>query len=323
MVLLRSISELASVPGPIVLAIGVFDGLHLGHRAVLERARSEAASRGGTALALSFDPHPARILRPELAPRLLTATEHKIRLLEELGFTHTLLLTFDQTLAAMDADDFIRSLAHYAQPLAAICVGHQWSFGKARKGNLERLAQLGSALQFVEIGVEEVQIEGTPVSSTRIRNALIAGDLSLASHLLGRPYTVLGNVQHGRELGRTLGFPTANLSLFSEQLPPNGVYAVRVSQADERCPRLSHWASVANLGTRPTVTTDSGAPSQPSEPLLEVHLLEFSGDLYGRTLEVEFVEFLRPEKRFDSLDALRTQIATDARDAARLLATRH
>ncbi len=313
MVLLRSIAELATVPGPVVLAIGVFDGLHLGHRAVLERALSEAASRGGTALALSFDPHPARILRPELAPRLLMATEHKLRLLEELGFTHTLLLPFDQTLAAMDADDFIRSLAHHARPLASICVGHQWSFGKARKGNLERLAQLGLALHFDEIGVEEVQIEGAPVSSTRIRNALVAGDLSLASHLLGRPYTVLGKVHHGRELGRTLGFPTANLSLFNEQLPPNGVYAVRVSQADALSPRLSHWASVANLGTRPTVET------LPSEPTLEVHLLEFSGDLYGRLLEVEFVEFLRPEKRFDSLDSLRTQIALDALDAARRL----
>jgi riboflavin kinase/FMN adenylyltransferase len=319
MVLLRSIAELASVPGPVVLAIGVFDGLHLGHRAVLERARSEAVSRGGTALALSFDPHPARILRPELAPRLLTATEHKLRLLEELGFTHTLLLSFDQELAAMDADDFIRSLAHHAQPLAAICVGHQWSFGKGRKGNLERLALLGSALQFDEIGVEEVQIAGTPVSSTRIRNALLAGDLSLASHLLGRPYTVLGKVQHGRELGRTLGFPTANMSLLSEQLPPNGVYAVRVTQPDDGFPQFSHWAGVANLGTRPTVSSDSGESTPRSEPILEVHLLEFTGDLYGRTLEVEFVEFLRPEQRFDSLDLLRAQIGADAREAARLL----
>ena len=259
---------------------------------------------------LSFDPHPVRVLRPDLAPRLLTATAHKLRLLESFGFTHTLLLEFNMELASMDADDFIRSLAAHAKPLASICVGHRWSFGKGRKGNLERLAQLGTELDFEEIGVEEVDLEGAAVSSTRIREALKAGDLSLASRLLGRPYAVLGRVHHGRELGRVLGFPTANLHLFNEQLPPNGVYAVRVSAADGASPALFSQAGVANLGVRPTV--DASA----KEPSLEVHLLGFSGDLYGRLLEVEFVEFLRPEKRFDSLDALRAQIASDIEEAA-------
>ena len=313
MVLLRSIPELASVPGPLVLAIGVFDGLHLGHRAVLERARDEALRKGGTGLVLSFDPHPVRVLRPDIAPKLLTATEHKLRLLESFGFTHTLLLEFNQELASVDADEFIRSLVVHSKPLAAICVGHRWSFGRDRKGNLERLARLGAELNFEEIGVEEVHLEGGAVSSTRIREALKAGDLSLASRLLGRPYTVLGKVQHGRELGRTLGFPTANLHLFNEQLPPNGVYAVRVFDADGVTPRVSAYAGVANLGMRPTVDP------KPSEPSLEVHLLEFSGDLYGRVLEVEFVEFLRPEKRFDSLDALRVQITSDSVEAAHRL----
>jgi len=313
MVLIRSIPELAAVSGPVVLAIGVFDGLHLGHRAVLERALLEARLRGGTAVALTFNPHPARILRPDFAPKLLTATEHKLRLLAGMGISHTLLLEFDQTLAAMDADEFIRALATHAKPLSAICVGHLWNFGRGRKGNLQRLAELGAELHFEEIGVDEVQVDGGPVSSTRIRNALLGGDLGLVERLLGRPCNALGNVHQGRQLGRTLGFPTANLTLFNEQLPPNGVYAVRVSDADNLQPRLCHWPGVANLGTRPTLE------SAAVEPSLEVHLIDFTGDLYGRALELEFVEYLRPEKQFDSLEALRSQITADAASATRIL----
>ncbi len=303
----HSISDLAQIPGPLVLAIGVFDGLHIGHRAVIERAQAEARRLQGSAVALSFDPHPAKVLRPEGAPLLLTATEHKLRLLASLQVEHTLILPFDATFAATTADEFIGQLAAAAQPLAAICVGHQWSFGKGRQGNLERLAQLGVLLHFTEIGVQEVEIEDEPVSSTRIRNALAAGDLGLAGRLLGRPYTVLGEVQHGRALGRTLGFPTANLGLFNEQLPPQGVYAVRVTGAGDRDSR----PGVANLGTRPTLETAA------TQPTLEVHLLDFAGDLYGNLLEVEFVERLRGEQRFGSLELLKAQIARDS-DAARI-----
>ena len=305
----HSISELAQVPGPVVLAIGVFDGLHLGHRAVLERAQEEARRIGGTAVPLSFDPHPARVLRPENAPLMLTAAEHKMRLLEAMGFSHTLLLPFNLTVAATSADDFIRSLAQTARPLAAICVGHQWSFGKGRQGNLESLAKLGSQLGFVEIGVPEILLEGEAVSSTRIRNAVAQGDFDQAKRLLGRAYSVLGEVQRGRALGRTIGFPTANLGLFNEQLPPNGVYAVRTT-GDVRAEPIP---GVANLGTRPTVE------SSPVQPTLEVHLLNYSGDLYGKILEVEFVAHLRGEQKFGSLDLLRQQIHLDTIRAREVL----
>ena len=312
MKVLRSIAELTGVPAPVVLAIGVFDGLHLGHRSVLSRALREAELLGGTAVPLSFDPHPARVLRPEQSPLLLTATEHKLRLLAAMGFENTLLLAFDAALRATSAEAFVRSLAAAARPLAAVCVGHQWSFGRGREGNLELLAQLGAELHFEEIGVPEVEWEGEPVSSTRIRSALATGNLPLASRLLGRAYTVLGEVRHGRALGRTIGFPTANLALFNEQLPPNGVYAVRVTLLAEDGRELP-YRGVANLGVRPTVDGGGDAPS------LEVHLFDFDGDLYGKRLEVEFVSFLREEKRFDSLALLQEQIARDAALARSLL----
>lgn len=309
---LRSIPELAEIQAPVVLAIGVFDGLHLGHRSVLTRAIREAARLGGTAVPLSFDPHPARILRPEHSPQLLTATAHKLRLLGEMGFGETLLLAFDALLRDTSAERFVRNLAAAARPLAAVCVGHQWSFGRGREGNIALLARLGSELHFEEIGVPEVEWEGEPVSSTRIRSAISCGDLRVAARMLGREYTVLGQVQRGRELGRTLGFPTANLTLLHEQLPPMGVYAVRAKVLTEDGGALT-YAGVANLGTRPTIAQDEAAP------LLEVHLFDFADNLYQRHLEVEFVSFIRDEMRFDSLTLLREQIERDAGLARSLL----
>jgi riboflavin kinase/FMN adenylyltransferase len=298
----QSISELEHAPGPVVLAIGVFDGVHLGHRSVLERAQSEAQRIGGTAVPLSFDPHPARFLRPDAAPLLLTATEHKLALFKSMGFSHTLLLPFNASVAATSADAFIESLASAARPLAAICVGQEWSFGKGRQGNLERLSQLGAQLNFAEIGVPEVQVDGEPVSSTRIRKNVALGQLEEVERLLGRPYSVIGQVIHGKALGRTIGFPTANLALLEEQLPPNGVYAVQVRSGSFIGPRVG----IANLGTRPTIDPNATQPS------LEVHLLDFSGDLYGQVLEVEFSSYLRPEQKFASVEMLTKQIQQDA-----------
>lgn len=312
MKVLRSIPELGEVAAPVVLAIGVFDGLHLGHRSVLSRALSEAERLGGTAVPLSFDPHPARVLRPEHPPLLLTATEHKLRHLAAMGFGATLLLAFDASLRDTPAESFIRSLAGAARPLAAVCVGHQWSFGRGREGNLELLARLGAELHFSEIGVPEVDWEGEPVSSTRIRNAVASGNLALANQMLGRAYTVLGEVQRGRALGRTLGFPTANLVPDNEQLPPKGVYAVRVRVLSDRGEDL-HGFGVANLGVRPTVSAGE------QRPILEVHLFDFSGDLYGSLVEVEFVSFIRGETRFESLALLQAQIKQDVGLARSLL----
>jgi riboflavin kinase/FMN adenylyltransferase len=195
---LRSIPELAQIPGPIVLAIGVFDGVHLGHRAVIERALADAQLTGGTAVVVTFDPHPIRVLRPEQAPRLLTSTQHKLQLIRALGVQHLLIIPFDAAFAATPPEQFIRELAAAAQPLHEICVGHQWSFGKGRAGNLQLLDRLGDELGFEEVGVPAVEIRGEIVSSTQIRRAVEAGALDRAAELLGREFTILGTVVKGR-----------------------------------------------------------------------------------------------------------------------------
>ena len=302
---LTSIADLSRLPGPLFLAIGVFDGVHLGHRAVIERAMADAKAAGGTPVVVTFDPHPIRVLRPDRAPRLLTSTAHKLRLIRALGVPHLLIIPFDLTFAATPPGDFIRQLAVAAGPLREICVGHQWSFGKGRAGNLEMLAQLGGELGFEEVGVPAVEVGGRIVSSTLIRQAVEGGDLADAARLLGREYTILGTVIEGRKLGRTIGFPTANLAAHNEQFPPNGVYAVEVFRNGD-APRHG----VANIGVRPTVAEAGG------ERVLEVHLFDFDGSLYGTDLEISFRRFLRPEEKFPSLEALRAQIARDA-EAAR------
>ncbi|HEX8310765.1 MAG TPA: bifunctional riboflavin kinase/FAD synthetase [Chthoniobacteraceae bacterium] len=299
MQLLRNIAELAELSGPVVLAIGVFDGVHLGHRAVIARALRDAKAINGTAVVVTFDPHPIRVLRPESAPRLLTSTQHKLQLIEGLGVEHLLIIQFDHEFAATAPEQFIRDLAGAARPLHEICVGHQWSFGKGRAGNLELIDRLGNELGFEEVGVPAVEIDGEIVSSTLIRRAVEAGDLDHAARLLGREFTILGTVVRGDQLGRTIGFPTANLSAHNEQFPPNGVYAVEVRRAEERL------TGVVNIGVRPTIANASG------ERVLEVHLFDFNGDLYGQDLELTFRRFLRSEMKFSSLDELRAQIARD------------
>jgi len=302
---LSSIPELASIPGPIHLAIGVFDGVHLGHRAVLERALREARQQGGNAVAVTFDPHPARVLRPEKAPHLLTSTAHKIRLIREIGIKHILVQPFTREFADTEPAQFIRDLVAACQ-LREICVGHEWCFGKDRAGNLALMAELGKQLGFDEVGVPAVQVDGEVVSSTVIRRSIEAGELAKAGRLLGRPYAILGTVVRGQQLGRKLGFPTANVAAHNEQFPPNGVYAVRV-----RGDRTGgeEWKGVANIGVRPTIANSAG------ERLLEVHLLDFSSEIYGDDIEVTFTRFLRPEQKFPSLDALKEQIASDAAEA--------
>ena len=300
---LDSISALSTLPGPLFLAIGVFDGVHLGHRAVIARTLADARRAGGTAVVVTFDPHPIRLLRPQQAPRLLTSTPHKLRLIRELGVDQMLVIPFDQEFAATPPAEFIRALAAAARPLREICVGFEWSFGKDRAGNLALLDQLGQELGFDEVGVPAVEIEGNIVSSTLIRRAVETGDLEAAARFLGREYTILGTVKKGAQLGRTLGFPTANLSAHNEQFPPNGVYAVEIARGAQTL------HGVANIGVRPTIENASG------ERVIEVHLFDFSADIYGEDLEVTFRQYLRPEQKFPNLEALREQIAADAATA--------
>ena len=303
----HSIAELSAVPGPVCLAIGVFDGVHLGHQAVIGRALADAQAMGGTAVVVTFNPHPLRVMRPQQAPRLLTSTRHKAQLIERLGISELLVLPFTPEFAAMPPEDFVLALHAACHPLREICVGHTWSFGKNRAGNLELLKKLGDQLGFDEVGLPAVEIDGEVVSSTSIRAAVEAGDLARAARLLGRDFTILGTVVHGDHLGRTIGFPTANLSAHNEQFPPNGVYAVKAVYEGRALP------GVVNIGVRPTIAHASG------ERVLELHLFDFTADIYGQDVEVVFRRFLRPEQKFANLDALKAQIARDVADARRAL----
>ncbi len=300
---LHSPSDLAGL-GPAYLAIGVFDGVHLGHQAVIGRAVADSRREPrAAAVVVTFDPHPLRVLRPGNAPRLLTSTRHKFQFFAGLGATHCLALKFDPAFAATPPADFITALADAARPLREVCVGFHWSFGKGAAGNLDLLNRLGERHGFAVVGLPSVVVDGETVSSTLIRQAVEAGDLARAARLLGREFTILGTVVPGQQLARQLGYPTANLAAHNEQFPPNGVYAVRARWHGETFP------GVVNLGFRPTVAQPGG------ERLLELHLFDFDRQIYGDEVEVEFRAFLRPEQKFASLNALRDQIARDAAGA--------
>ena len=300
---LRSISELSELSGPLFLAIGVFDGVHLGHQTVISTSAKHAKEAEGTAVVVTFDPHPVKVLRPNNAPHLLTATQHKIALIRDLGVEHLLVLHFDRTFAATSPEDFVLQLVENSKPLREICVGHEWSFGKGRAGNLALLKKLGEIHGFKVIGVEAVKVNGEVVSSTAIRQAVEAGDLVKATQMLGREYTILGTVVRGEQLGRKLGFPTANLSAHSEQFPPNGVYVTEARLGG------AFYRGVANLGFRPTVAGEKSAR------LLELHLFDLDREIYGEEMEVRFLRYLRPEQKFADVEALKVQIATDVRQA--------
>jgi len=303
---LRSISELSKLPGPIFLAIGVFDGVHLGHQAVISTSTQHARAANGTPVVVTFDPHPEKILRPAAAPHLLTATRHKISLIRNLGVGQLLIITFNKQFAATEPEDFVQQLAKHSKPLREICVGHEWSFGKNRRGNLELLKKLGAQSGFGVVGIPPVTVNGELVSSTTIRRAVEAGDLAKAAAMLGREYTVLGTVVRGDDLGRKIGFPTANLSAHNEQFPPNGVYLAEANLDGVV------YRGVINLGYRPTVSRGK------SERTLEIHLLDFERKIYGKDLEVRFMRYLRPEKKFESVEALARQIDLDVKQAREL-----
>jgi len=305
---LHSISDLAGLPGPLFLAIGVFDGVHRGHQAVISTSARHSHAADGTPVVVTFDPHPAKVLRPNDAPHLLTARQHKIDLIRRLGVAHLLVIKFNREFAATPPEDFVRQLMEHSKPLREICVGHEWSFGRNRAGNLSLLKSLGENLQFDVIGIPPVMVDGRVVSSTAIRNAIKKGDFDEAEKMLGRPYTILGTVTGGEKLGKKLGFPTANLSAHSEQFPPDGVYFA------EAWIEGVLYHGVVNLGIRPTVA--KGEPKR----TLEIHLLDFHHDIYGQDVEVRFLQYLRPEKKFPNVEALVHQIETDVQQARKLCA---
>jgi riboflavin kinase/FMN adenylyltransferase len=288
------------------LALGVFDGVHAGHQAVIAKAVEAAAREGGLAGLLTFDPHPIQVIAPAKAPSsLLETLDHKARVVSSLGVRLFIPLHFDAAMAAMEADEFVGRLA--AAPVRTIAVGEDWRFGHKRAGDVALLQRDAARRGFRLEAVPPVMFDGDRISSTRIRQAIHDGNLDEAALMLGRPYAVSGNVVEGDQLGRQLGFPTANIATGNLQLPPGGVWAVRASHADGR-----KWNGVANLGTRPTVGG--------GKRLLEVHLFDFSGDLYGKNLEVSFEKHLRPEMKFPSLEELKKQISKDVLDARERLA---
>jgi riboflavin kinase / FMN adenylyltransferase len=299
MLTLHAITELSTLPGPVALAIGVFDGVHLGHQEVIHAAMDYTEKHGGTTVVMTFDPHPMKVLRPESAPRLLCSTRHKLHLLKGLGVKHTLLCPFDAEMAKTNAKDFVEALVEHSQPLGFISVGYTWSFGKGRGGDIHQLMELGQAHEFGVYGVPEVRLEGEVISSTLTREAVRARDFNKARGLLGRDYSVMGIIVKGKQLGRQLGFPTANVAVENEELPPNGVYAVQATLTGRD--QILH--GVANLGVKPTLGNE--------ERSLEVYLLDFNEDIYGQEMEVSFLRWVRDERKFSGLDELKAQIARD------------
>ena len=298
----------------IYLAIGMFDGVHLGHRSVIEAAVASARRTGGVAMALTFDPHPSRVLRPEAAVPLLMPAATKAQRLRMLGAEAVITQTFTPEFAAVEAEEFVPMLQRTFPRLKGLYVGDNWRFGRGRRGDVALLQRLGKAAGLSVFSAPRVSLDGEPISSTRIRAALVAGEVEEANALLGYSYRSETAVVPGRKLGRTLNFPTLNMRWEPECCPALGVYAVRIGQVGEdQLERIG----VANYGQRPTVENAAEA-----KPLLEVHVFDGAvswGD--GDRLAVEWCHFLRPEQRFAGLEALKAQIAKDAEAAKRWFLT--
>jgi len=304
--LFRDVAGGLLCPAGSVVCIGAFDGLHLGHRALVRRAAARARELGLPAVAVSFEPLPREFFGRHAPPPRLSLPRAKIEGLHALGADLVGLLRFDARLSAMSAEEFVEAVLVRRLRAREVWVGPEFRFGHRRAGDIALLRAGGARHGFEAHELEPVLLDGERVSSTRIRGALAAGDFAAAARLLGKPYSVAGRVVRGRQLGRTLGYPTANLR-FGNKVPAlRGIYATRVHGVGDR-----PWPSVSSFGTRPTV---GGV-----EPLLEAHLFDFEGDLYGRRIEVEFVARLRDEVKFPDLPTLVAQMDRDAAEARRLL----
>src|ERR1043166_3490920 len=331
MTIINTARELNAPGRKVCLAIGFFDGVHLGHQQIVRQTVSDARRHDSVALVITFDRHPNTVVAPQRVPPLIYSLPQKLRAIESLGADTLLLVHFDKAFSEQSGIAFVRSLARdlglsAANSLAApkrrdggptinsVCVGANFVFGHKRSGNVELLKKLGAELSFAVHGMAAVSLDGKAVSSTRIREAIAAGDLDRASQMLGRAYSVAGTVVPGDGLGRQLGFPTANLDIAGLALPPHGVYSIQAEIIPSPLSSLttpSCFRGVLNIGVRPTL-------ENPNPQLrVEAHLLDFHGDLYGQELEVIFGEKLRDERRFGSLTELKQQIASDFEQARR------
>lgn len=299
------IERAAELGGPLHLAIGMFDGVHLGHQAVIEAAVHSARRAGGVAAVLTFWPHPSALVAPERRTRMMMPPELKRVILARLGVPALVEQAFTPEFASVEAEDFIPRLKAALPSLSSVYVGENWRFGAGRKGDIRTLLLTAAPLGVGVFSAPRVHFNGEPISSSRIRQDLAAGDIGKVNALLGYAYFAQGRTAQGKQLGRTLGFPTLNLSWSPELAPAYGVYAVRVASAASVESGSPLWhPAVANYGLRPTV---GGATS----PLLEAHLLKTCPFTYGDEIVVEWLRFVRPEKRFDGLQALKNQIEMD------------
>ena len=296
----------ARIEQPTIVTIGSFDGLHIGHHELVRDIVAEARRTGRASALVTFHPHPRAVLRPWLSPKVLTTPGEKAVLLARWGLDIMVLLSFTPEMARMPAADFIRLLVERLH-MAELWIGPDFALGRGREGDVPALRQMGQQWGFSVHLAEPVKVSGRIVSSTWVRELLAAGQVADARHLLGRPYSVAGEVVSGDRRGRCLGFPTANLAVRPERaLPPDGVYAVYALIGDRRLP------AVANIGERPSFSTGRRA--------IEVHILDYRGDLYGRDLVIEFVRRLRPERRFEDVCELIRQIDSDVQRARSIFA---
>ena len=300
MLLVRDELRRACPPGERALTIGVFDGVHRGHRALIECMCSEAARRGLDSGVVTFHPNPITVLRPDIQFSYLTTLEQRVELLRATGVGCVAVAQFTSELALVSAEDFARVLVEDAG-MRLLVVGEDFAFGRGREGNVPRLREIGASLGFEVVTVPLLDEAAEPVSSTRVRRALAEGDMEMVASLLGRPYSIRGPVLHGDERGRTIGFPTLNIGVSADEaLPPNGVYVTRAEIDGRVC------NGVTNVGTQPTF--------EGSRRRVETHLLDFAGDLYGRVVRIELLKRLREERKFEGASALVDQIERDVAD---------
>ena len=289
-----------------VLGLGNFDGLHRGHLKIIERVKRGALERGGSAMAMTFDPHPPRVVRPDKAPPLLMTKAQKLDALHRAGLQCVAVVNFTHELSRWDPETFVQRVLVEWLHVAEVWVGANFLFGRDRTGNFSTLRTLGQRLGFRAEKIDPVRYKEFVVSSTRVRRLVSEGRMDEAGGLLGHPYYLDGVVVEGRRKGRELGFPTANLKIDNELVPPDGVYATTLTVDG-----IVH-ASMTNIGVRPTFGE--------SARTIETHVLKFDGDLYGKSVRLSFVQRLRDERRFDDVDALRAQLEADQRRVERLFA---
>lgn len=297
-------TENANIARPTVLTLGVFDGLHLGHQAIMKTVVDRASGSEAVPTVITFDPHPRAVLHPESAPPMLQTLDQRLANFNVLGIEQAIVIRFTKEFADQEAEEFLREIVHERLQAKEIYLGHGFAFGKGRRGDIELLRKMSGELGFTADEVPEVRLRGIRISSSRIRQLLKDGQVNLARRMLGRPYGIEGVIIRGHRRGHTIGFPTANLKPENRVVPKFGVYATATLIEGV-------WKKgVTNIGIRPTFESES-------EPSIETHIFDFEGDLYGSVLRVRFLHRIRPEKKFSGIEDLRDQIARDVETAKR------